>query len=104
MIHIIIYCTTSPIIMIKHIANTFSTTQHHRLFLFAGQGTQEVGMLNSIPPPLRTDTLQKASSWLGLDLEEIVTEDQGKVINQTEITQPLLMLSHWLHFKAKGYD
>lgn len=53
--------------MIKTIAANFSTSTH-RLFLFAGQGTQEVGMLNSIPDPLKIDTLKKASEWLGLNL------------------------------------
>jgi hypothetical protein len=36
--------------MIKKIAHTLSTSKPTpRLFLFAGQGTQEVGMLASIP-------------------------------------------------------
>jgi len=37
--------------MITKKAYSFSKSlSSHRLFLFAGQGTQEVGMLNSIPP------------------------------------------------------
>lgn len=35
--------------MIKNIVTAFSTVKNSRLFLFAGQGTQEVGMLDSIP-------------------------------------------------------
>lgn len=31
--------------MIKNIFSTFATAQSSRLFLFAGQGTQELGML-----------------------------------------------------------
>ena len=37
------------IFMIKNICHSFSTLQHSRLFLFAGQGTQEIRMLDSIP-------------------------------------------------------
>ena len=35
--------------MIKNIVTKFNTIKHNKLFLFAGQGTQEVGMLNFIP-------------------------------------------------------
>jgi len=36
--------------MLKKVAYSFVATQKNsRLFLFAGQGTQEVGMLSAIP-------------------------------------------------------
>jgi hypothetical protein len=34
--------------MIKYISASFSTIKATKMFLFAGQGTQEVGMLNQI--------------------------------------------------------
>ena len=34
----------------------------------------------------------------------MATTDSKGLINQTEVTQPLLLLSHYLHFKTKGYD
>ena len=37
------------IIMIKNISHSFNTLKHSRLFLFAGQGTQEMRMFDSIP-------------------------------------------------------
>ena len=61
--------------MIKNIVASFNTVKHYRLFLFAGQGTQEVGMLNSIPTQDREEGLSLASRILGLDLKEIVTKD-----------------------------
>ena len=67
--------------MIKRIAASFSTQKGTRLFLFAGQGTQEVGMLNSIEQKDREDGLGLASRLLGVDLTEIVTKDENKVIN-----------------------
>ncbi len=88
--------------MINRVVSAFSTA-NPKLFLFAGQGTQEIGMLNSIPDSLKEETLIKASILLDLDIKEILTEDKSKKINQTEITQPLLMLSHYLHFKSSGF-
>ena len=35
--------------MIKNISHSFNTLKHSRLFLFAGQGTQEMRMFDSIP-------------------------------------------------------
>ena len=61
--------------MIKNIVASFNTVKHSRLFLFAGQGTQEVGMLNSISTQEREEGLSLASRILGLDLKEIVTKD-----------------------------
>ena len=44
------------------------------------------------------------SESVGLDLEEIGTTDTHNQMNQTHITQPLLVLAHYLIFKQKNYD
>ena len=56
-------------------------------------------MLDSIPQQQRQDSIALASAVLGLDVKELVTTDHHKALNQTEITQPLLLLSHYLHFR-----
>lgn len=88
--------------MIPKIVAAFSTSAAPRLFLFPGQGVQEVGMFSALPESDTREALALAGDLLGLDLAEIASLDKGKLINQTEITQPLLLLSHLLHFKAQG--
>ena len=75
------YWFYEDLVMIKRIATSFCTQKGTRLFLFAGQGTQEVGMLNSIEQKDREDGLALASRLLGVDMAEIVTKDEKKVIN-----------------------
>ena len=69
--------------MIKNICHSFNTLKHSRLFLFTGQGTQEMRMLDSIPEKQRKIGLSLASGLIGIDLEEVVTKDENKMINQT---------------------
>jgi malonyl CoA-acyl carrier protein transacylase len=89
--------------MIKNVGAAFCSARHSRLFLFAGQGTQEVGMLQHIPEQLREEHVSRASKLLGVDLAEITNTDEHNQIGQTELTQPLLLLSHYLHFRKENY-
>lgn len=61
--------------------------------VFPGQGSQNVGMLDSLGQvyPLVKQTIDEASSVLGYDLWQVMTEDSDNRINNTEVTQPVLL-------------
>ena len=74
-----------------------------RLFVFGGQGTQEKAMLSGVLQKNEARKLvQEASVKLGIDFEEIASTDKHNLINETQITQPLLLLTHYLLFKFQG--
>ncbi|KJV06440.1 ACP S-malonyltransferase [Methylocucumis oryzae] len=62
-------------------------------FVFPGQGSQSVGMMNNLAavyPEVR-QTFTEASDVLGFDLWQIVTEDADKQLDQTRYTQPAML-------------
>ena len=61
-------------------------------FVFPGQGSQSVGMLNELAAshPEVSATFAEASSVLSLDLWELVSNGPAERLNQTEITQPVM--------------
>jgi len=87
----------------KSIARLHATVKP-RLFVFAGQGIQQKGMLDHIPSSLRNEAVQVGKEVLGIDLYEVATTDSKNLINETEITQPLLLLSHYLEFHNHQYN
>jgi len=62
-------------------------------FVFPGQGSQSIGMLNSLAAefPLVESTFQEASAALGLDLWQLVTKGPEEQLNRTENTQPAML-------------
>lgn len=62
-------------------------------FVFPGQGSQSVGMLNSLSAsyPEVQQTFAKASMVLGRDLWDLVTNGPEDDLNQTQNTQPLML-------------
>lgn len=70
-----------------------SNQQKNLAFVFPGQGSQSVGMLNEIAEryPDVKQTIEKASSVLGKDLWQLITEGTGAELNQTENTQPVML-------------
>lgn len=62
-------------------------------FVFPGQGSQSVGMLNALAEsyPVVKETFAEASKALGYDLWSIVTTGPEEKLNQTEITQPAML-------------
>ena len=62
-------------------------------FIFPGQGSQQPGMLSSLATafPLVQETFAEASEVLGLDLWATARGDNGNELNQTAITQPVLL-------------
>lgn len=62
-------------------------------FVFPGQGSQSVGMLNALAEytPIVKETFAEASSALGYDLWAIASAGPDEKLNQTEITQPAML-------------
>ncbi len=64
-------------------------------FVFPGQGSQSIGMLADIAAqePLVSETFAQASEVLGYNLWDVVQTGPEAELNQTEITQPALLVS-----------
>lgn len=62
-------------------------------FVFPGQGSQAVGMLQNIAAqqPIIQETFQEASEVLGYDLWALCAKGPVEKLNQTEYTQPALL-------------
>jgi len=62
-------------------------------FLFPGQGSQSVGMMNGFgDSAIIRDTFTEASDILGLDFWSMVTEP-NEYINETTNTQPIMLIA-----------
>ncbi len=64
-------------------------------FVFPGQGSQSVGMLDALAAaePLVRDTFAVASAALGYDLWQLVSAGPDDALNSTERTQPALLVA-----------
>ncbi len=62
-------------------------------FIFPGQGSQSIGMMNALAESgtLIQDTFSEASSVLGYDLWELVNDGPVEKLNSTEYTQPAML-------------
>ena len=84
-------------------------TQQNLGFVFPGQGSQQIGMLSDIAEqnPEITQTFAEASEVLGYDLWDLMQNGDQESINQTEVTQPLLLsasVSLWRLWQAHEGD
>ena len=75
--------------------------------LFAGQGSQSVGMLGELAGdyPLVRQTFEEVGSATGLDLWKLASEGPEERLAATEITQPLVFaadLATWRLWRAEG--
>lgn len=70
-------------------------------FVFPGQGSQSVGMLNSISerPEVRT-TLQEASDALGEDVAKLIAEGPAEALSLTTNTQPVMLTAAVAFYRA----
>ncbi len=70
-------------------------------FVFPGQGSQSVGMLNSISerPEVRA-TLQEASEALGEDLTKLISEGPAETLSLTTNTQPVMLTAGVAFYRA----
>jgi [acyl-carrier-protein] S-malonyltransferase len=76
-------------------------------FVFPGQGSQSVGMLNALAGefPQVADTFAEASQALGYDLWAVVERGPEEKLNQTEVTQPAMLtagVAVWRAWRAQG--
>jgi [acyl-carrier-protein] S-malonyltransferase len=75
-------------------------------FVFPGQGSQSVGMLNALAGeyPVVKATFAEASAALGFDLWQIVEQGPEDKLNQTQVTQPAMLaagVAVWRVWQAK---
>ena len=75
--------------------------------VFPGQGSQSVGMMNNIisSDPEIQKKFNTASEILGYNILEVISEGPKEKLNQTEITQPAILLTSyalWLLWKKKS--
>jgi len=70
-------------------------------FVFPGQGSQSVGMLNSISdrPEVRV-TLQEASEALGEDVGKLIAEGPAEALSLTTNTQPVMLTAGVAFYRA----
>jgi [acyl-carrier-protein] S-malonyltransferase len=76
-------------------------------FVFAGQGSQSVGMLGELAAaePLVRATFEEASGVLGYDLWQLVREGPEEALNATERTQPAMLaagVALWRVWRRRG--
>lgn len=76
-------------------------------FVFPGQGSQKIGMLADLAVafPVIEETFSEASSVLGYDLWDLCQNGEASAINQTEVTQPLLLtasIAIWRVWQQQG--
>ena len=71
-------------------------------FIFPGQGSQSVGMMNSLAEADKViqDTFNEASSVLDYDLWELVSEGPADKLNATEYTQPAMLTAGVASWRA----
>ncbi len=76
-------------------------------FVFPGQGSQTVGMLMEMAErhAIVRETFDEAGDVLGLPMWSLVSEGPQERLNQTEITQPVLLTAStalWRAWQAEG--
>ncbi len=76
-------------------------------FVFPGQGSQSVGMLNDLAAayPQVQQTFDEASQALGRDLWHLASAGPEEQLNQTETTQPAMLaagVAVWRVWRAHG--
>ena len=70
-------------------------------FVFPGQGSQSVGMLNTIAqrPEVRS-TLQEASDALGEDVAKLIADGPAEALSLTTNTQPVMLTAGVAFYRA----
>lgn len=70
-------------------------------FVFPGQGSQSVGMLNAFADrAVVRETLQEASDALGQDLGKLIAEGPAEDLNLTTNTQPVMLTAAYAMYRA----
>ncbi len=75
-------------------------------FVFPGQGSQSLGMMQAYGDvPVIRATFEQASAALGRDLWQLVGDGPAEALNQTVNTQPLMLtagVAVFRHWQARG--
>jgi len=76
-------------------------------FVFPGQGSQTVGMLGGMAEKYSVvrETFEEAGEALGLGMWQLVQEGPQERLNQTEVTQPVLLTASvalWRAWREQG--
>jgi len=76
-------------------------------FVFPGQGSQSVGMLNALAGefPQVAETFAEASQAIGYDLWAVIERGPEEKLNQTEVTQPAMLaagVAVWRVWRAQS--
>lgn len=70
-------------------------------FVFPGQGSQAIGMLNGFSGnPVVAETIAEASEALGFDLGKLIAEGPKEQLDLTTNTQPLMLASAVAFYRA----
>lgn len=70
-------------------------------FVFPGQGSQSVGMLNAFADrAVVRETLQEASDALGQDIGKLIAEGPADELNLTTNTQPVMLSAAYAIYRA----
>ncbi|KIT90220.1 hypothetical protein QT22_00445, partial [Staphylococcus aureus] len=70
-------------------------------FVFPGQGSQSVGMLNAFADhPAVAATLAEASDALGQDIGRLIAEGPAEELNLTTNTQPVMLTAAVAVYRA----
>lgn len=70
-------------------------------FVFPGQGSQSVGMLNSIAHRVEVrTTLEEASEALGEDVAKLIAEGPAEALSLTTNTQPVMLTAGIAFYRA----
>ncbi len=70
-------------------------------FVFPGQGSQAIGMLNGFAGnPVVADTLAEASDAIGLDLGKLIADGPKEQLDLTTNTQPVMLASAVAFYRA----
>lgn len=70
-------------------------------FVFPGQGSQAVGMLNALAESAAVKmTLQQASAALGYDMAELIQHGPVEQLNLTTNTQPVMLAASYAVYQA----
>jgi len=70
-------------------------------FVFPGQGSQAIGMLDAFgDAPVVRETLQEASDALGQDLTALIANGPAEALNLTTNTQPVMLTAAYAIYRA----
>ena len=71
----------------------------HISIVFPGQGSQTLGMLDSLPKDLVNKYKDDVIEALNFDLIELITNGTNEELNKSSITQPAVLLTSFLYYE-----